>query len=108
MMQYYNDKSNESAANLFFMFFQMFMILVVYGFVYSSFVAVKMAIEEQGLTEMTYLPEFIALAGYPIVIFRTLKMFKSEKRLRAVAWMMGWASVIIVFLYFHLSQLILN
>ena len=108
MMQYYNDKSNESAAKLFFMFFQMFMILVVYGFVYSSFVAVKMAIEEQGLTEMTYLPELIALAGYPIVIFRTLKMFKSEKRLRAVAWMMGWASVIIVFLYFHLSQLILN
>ena len=108
MMQYYNDKSNESAANLFFMFFQMFMILVVYGFVYSAFIAVKMAIEEQELTEMTYLPEFIALAGYPVVIFRTLKMFKSKKRLRAVAWMMGWASVIIVFLYFHLCEQLLT
>jgi len=107
-MQYYNDISNESAANLLFMFFQMFMVLIVYGFIYTSFIAVKMAIVEQGLTVMTYLPECIALVGYPVVIFRTLKMFKAEKRLRAVAWMMGWASVIIVFLYFHLSRLILN
>ena len=105
-MQYYNDKSNDNAAKLFFVFFQMFMVLVVYGFVYTSFLAVKMAIAKYDLTFMTYLPEFIALIVYPVVIFRTLKMFKAGKRLRAVAWMMGWASVIIVFLYAHLSQLI--
>jgi hypothetical protein len=37
---------------------------------------------------------------------KTRKMFKAGKRLRAVAWMMGWASLIIVFLYAHLSQLV--
>jgi len=105
-MQYYNDKSNDSAAKLFFVFFQMFMLLVVYGFVYTSLIAVKIAIAKYDLTFMTYLPEVIALVAYPVVIFKTLKMFKVGKRLRAVAWMMGWASVIIVFLYLHLSQLI--
>ncbi len=105
-MQYYNDKSNDNAAKLFFVFFQMFMVLVVYGFIYTSSIAVKMAIVKYDLTFMTYLPEVLALVVYPMVIFKTLKMFKSGKRLRAVVWMMAWASVIIVALYAHLSQLI--
>lgn len=107
-MQYYNDKSNEAGANVLFMFFQMFMVLMVYGFVYTSMVAVKMAVAKYNLTVMTYLPEFIATLGYPVVMFKTLKMFKLGKRLRAVAWMMAWASVIIVALYAHLSQLIVT
>ena len=105
-MQYYNDKSNENALNVFFVFFQMFMILIVYAFVYTSFIAVKMTIVQKGLTFMTALPEVIALIAYPVVMYKTRNMFKSGKRVRAVAWLMGWASVIIVFLYFHISQLV--
>jgi len=107
-MQYYNDKSNESAANVFFMFFQIFMLLTVYSFIYTSMVAVKMAVAKYDLTLMTYLPEFMATVGYPVLMFKMLKLFKSGKRLRAVAWMMAWASVIIVALYAHLSQLIVT
>ena len=105
-MQYYNDKSNEAGTSVLFMFFQLFMVLLVYGFVYTSLVAVKMAVAKYDLTLMTYLPEFIATVGYPVLMFKTLKMFKSGKKLRAVAWMLAWASVIIVALYTHLSQLI--
>jgi len=107
-MQYYNDKSNDAASNVFFMVFQMFMVLTVYAFAYTSLVAVKMAVAEYGLTFMTYLPEVLAVIGYPVVMFKTRKMFKAGKKLRAVAWMMAWASVIIVALYVHLSQLIVN
>ena len=107
-MKYYSDKSNDAAANIFFMFFQMFMVLTVYGFAYSSLVAVKMVVATYGLTFMTYLPEVLAVIGYPVVMFKTLKMFKAGKRLGALAWMMAWASVIIVALYVHLSQLIVN
>ena len=92
----------------FFMFFQMFMVLTVYGFAYSSLVAVKMTVSNYGLTFMTYLPEVLAVIGYPMVMFKTLKMFKAGKRLSAVAWMLAWASVIIVALYAHLSQLLVN
>lgn len=107
-MQYYNDKSNDAGANVLFMFFQMLMILTVYGFVYTSLVAVKMAVAKYDLTVMTYLPELMATLAYPVVMFKTLKMFKKGKRLRAVAWMMAWASVIIVALYVHLSKLIVT
>jgi len=105
-MKYYNDKDNQAGANVMFMLLQMFMILVVYGFVYTSFIVVKLAVAKYDLTVMTYLPEFISLVGYPVVLHKTRRTFKQGKRLRAVAWMMGWASVIIVFLYAHLSQLI--
>jgi len=105
-MQYYNDKDNKAGSNVIFMVFQMFMLLIVYGFVYTSSIAIKLAIVKYNLTFMTYLPELIALIGYPVVLYKTRQMFHQDKRLRAAAWVMGWASVIIVFLYAHLSQLV--
>ena len=105
-MKYYSDQSNDTAANVLFMFFQIFILLIVYGFVYTSFVAVKMAIANYGLTFMTYLPEVVVLVCYPVVMFRTMKAFKQGKRLRSIAWILSCAAVSIVFLYGHLSQLI--
>ena len=105
-MQYYSDKDNQTGANVMFMLLQMFMLLIVYGFVYTSFIAVKLAIAKYDLTFMTYLPEVISLIVYPAVLYKTRQMFRQNKKLRAVAWVMGWASMIIVFLYAHLSQLI--
>jgi len=105
-MKYYNDKDNKTGLNIIFMIFQMFMLFIVYGFVYTSFIAVKIAIAKYNLTFMTYLPEFIALIGYPVVLYKTRQIFRKDKRLRAAAWVLGWSSVIIVFLYAHLSQLI--
>ena len=48
----------------------------------------------------------MTLIGYSVVMYKTLNMFKEEKRLRAIGWLMGWGSVIIVFLYAHLAQLV--
>ena len=105
-MKYYNDNDNQAGSNVLFMIFQMFMLLIVYGFVYTSFIAVKLAIAKYDLTVMTYLPELISFIVYPVVLYKTRQMFRQDKRLRAAAWVMGWAAVIIVFLYAHLSQLI--
>ena len=104
-MQYYNDRSNEAAANLFFMFFQMIMLLIVYGFVYTAFIGVRLAMEKYGLSSVVFFPELAALILYPVVLHRTRRMFKAKKRLRAVAWCMAWASFIIVVLYVHLDRL---
>ena len=51
---YYNDESNDRAALVMFIILQVIMVFVVYGFIYASFIAVKMAIEKNGLTFMTY------------------------------------------------------
>jgi hypothetical protein len=105
-MQYYNDKSNKKAANTMFTVFQIFMMLIVYSFVYISFVAVGVAIEKSSLTFMTYLPEVLTTLVFFLVVLKTRKMFKRGKRLTALGWLVGWASVLIVFLYAHLSQLV--
>ncbi len=90
------------------MFFQILMTLIVYGFIYTSFVAVKIAVEKHGLSLVNYLPEIVSFIVYFIVAIRTRRMFKVKKYLRAIAWLMGWASLIIISLYFHLSQLVLQ
>ena len=104
-MQYYNDKQNRTAVLGFFYIMQIFMLLIVYGFVYTSLVGVKLAAAKYHLTFMAYLPEVLALVAYPVVLYKTRKMFQQGKMLRAVGWVMGWASLIIVLLYTHLSQL---
>jgi len=104
-MQYYDDEQNHKAALLLFYLMQGVMLLIVYGFVYTSFVAVGLASAKYGLTVMAYMPEVAALAAYPMVLYRTRKMFHRGRMLRAAAWMTGWASLIIVLLYAHLSQL---
>jgi len=105
-MQYYSDEQNTKAAYLVFVLVQILMLLIVYGFVYTSFIAVKLAIVKYHLSVMSYLPVVLALVAYPVVLYWSRKMFRENKRMRAVGWMMGWASVIIVALYAFLSQLV--
>ena len=104
-MKYYNDQSNEAAAALLFMLFQMVMLLIVYGIVYTAFIGVRIAMQRYGLDAVVLVPEVVALILYPVVLYRTRRMFKKGKRLRAVAWCMAWASLIIVVLYLHLDRL---
>ena len=104
-MQKYDDTAIRKGLYLYFVIFQALMLLVVYAFVYPSFVAVRLAVSQYSLTFMAYLPVFAALIGYPVVLYKTRKMFQSNKMLRAVMWVMSWASVIIVGLYWHLEHI---
>jgi len=105
-MQYYNDEENNKGTYLIFVAAQVVMLLVVYAFVYTSFVAVKLTIPKYHLTIMAYLPVVFVMFAYPVVLYKTRVMFRSRKRMRAIGWMMGWAAVIIVFLYAFIAQLI--
>jgi hypothetical protein len=104
-MQKYDDITIKKGLYLYFVVFQVFMLLIVYAFVYTSFVAARLAITKYDLTFMVYLPAFMALVGYPIALYKTRKQFQQNKMLRAVMWVLSWASVIIVGLYWHLSHI---
>jgi len=104
-MQYYSDQTNEAAVNLLFMLFQMMMLLIVYGVAYTALIGVKIVMQKYDLGGVLFAPEVLALILYPVVLHRTRRMFKAKKRVRAVAWCMGWASLIIVVLYMHLERL---
>jgi len=105
-MQYYNDAQNAKGVYFAFVMLQVFMLLIVYGFVYTSLVGAKLAIAKYHLTAMAYLPVVFVMFAYPVVLYKTRRMFRKNKRLRATGWMLGWAAVAIVFLYAFLSQLV--
>lgn len=105
LMQKYDDMTNTKGVYLLFVVLQVSMLLVVYSFVYTSLIAVKLASEKFGLTFMAYMPVVLALIGYPVVLYKTRKMFLQEKRMRAAGWVMGWASLIIAGLYYYLSKI---
>ena len=105
-LRYYSDAENAKGAYFLFVGLQVVLLLVVYAFVYTSLVAVKLAIAKYHLPVMAYLPVVFVLFGYPVVLYKTRLMFRKEKRLRATGWMLGWAAVFIVFLYAFVVQLV--
>ena len=104
-MQKYNDQSNQSGMKIIFMLAQMMVLAVVYIFVYTSFLAVGFAVEEHGVSLVMYFPVFVALAIFPILLYKYRQMFNSGKMLLAFTWMMGAASLTIVLLYAYIAQI---
>jgi len=104
-MKKYDDEITRKGLYLYFVLYQIVMLLIVYATIYTSFVAIGLAVTPYDLTFMAYLPVLLSLIGYPIVLYKTRKLFLQEKRLRAVVWVMGGAWVIIIGLYWHLSHI---
>jgi len=104
-LKYYSDEQNKKAGSMLFYSVQVFVLLIVYSFVYTSFLAVNLTRAESSLTFMAYIPEVLASVVFPAVFYKSRQMFQNEKRVPAVGWMMGWAAMIIGLLYLHLSRL---
>lgn len=104
-MEYYNDKKNQAAAKILFMFAQMIVLVMVYIIIYTSFVAVQFAIKEYALSSVMYFPVAVALVVFPILLYKYRQMFNAGRMLTAFTWMMGTASLIIVLLYVYVAQI---
>jgi len=104
-MQYYNDKQNKSGIKVIFMFAQMLVLSIVYVFVYTSFLAVRYAIEKYGVSPVMYFPVFVALLAFPALLYKYRQMFNAGKMLVATTWMMATASLTIVLLYVYIAQI---
>jgi len=104
-MQHYNDKDNKSGMKVIFMIGQMMVLSIVYIFVYTSFLAVKYAIDQYDASPMMYFPVLVALVIFPILLYKYRKMFNTGHMLLATTWMMGTASLTIVLLYVYIAQI---
>lgn len=104
-MYVYNEEKDLKSLYRLFVLFQYFMALIVYVLAYTAWVAVSVQIEKNALTSMAYSPVMLVIAGYIVVMYKTRKIFKKGKRLSATAWVIGWASVMVVGLYYHVSKL---
>jgi len=105
-MHHYSDEKNAKGVYFVFTALQILMLLIVYSFVYTSLSAVKLVIAKYHLTFMAYIPVLFVMFAYPVVLYKTRRMFQKQKYLRAIGWMFGWASLFIVLLYAFLAQLV--
>jgi len=104
-MQKYNDNANKTGMKIIFMLAQMMVLAIVYIFVYTTFLAVGLAIEKQGASPVMYFPVFVALVTFPVLLYKYRQMFNKGQMLVAFTWMMGTASLTIVLLYVYIAQI---
>jgi len=104
-MPYYDDKQNQTAMKIIFMLAQMGVLVVVYIFVYTSFLAVGFAIEKHAASPVIYFPVFMALVIFPVLLYKYRQMFNAGDMLVAVTWMMGTASLTILLLYVYIAEI---
>ena len=88
-----------------FMFMQMVMLLIVFGIIYTSFVAVQYTIKEQGVSSIAYLPVLASLVLFPVLLYKYRQMFNRGKMLSASVWTISSSSVIIIALYLYIDKL---
>jgi len=100
----YNEEANRKVANGLFATLQLFMLLMTYAFVYTIFIASKLAIVEQHLSMAILVPPLLATFLYPYILYRCRKMYLRGQVSSAMGWMAAWAVIIIVLLYALLSQ----
>ena len=97
--------TNKNGMRIIFMFMQMIMLLIVFGIIYTSFVAVQYTIKEQGVSSIAYLPILASLVLFPVLLYKYRQMFNRGKMLSASVWTISSSSVIIIALYLYINKL---
>ncbi len=104
-MDIYEDMKNKSGMKVLFMLLHMFMLIVVYTIVYTSFLAVDLAVKHENTSKASYLFVFVVLIGFPVLLYRYRQMFNAGKMLGATIWTVASSSFIIVLLYVYVAQI---
>jgi len=105
-MKYYNDETNRAGMKLLFMAVQMAVILIVFAFIYTALVAIRLAVAQQGLSALMYLPVLFVLLVFPFLLYRYRRWFNAGRMLYAYSWTLASASLIIVLLYLYIDQIV--
>jgi hypothetical protein len=100
----YNEEANRKVANGLFSALQLFLLLITYAFLYTIFIASKLAIVEQHLTMAILVPPLLGTLLYPYILYRCRKMYLRGQVSHAMGWMAAWSVIIIVVLYALLAQ----
>ncbi|MDQ7084787.1 MAG: hypothetical protein Q9M36_07565 [Sulfurovum sp.] len=105
-MKIYNDEQNAKGIYIVFLVLQGMLLLLMYSIVYASYVATQSAVLLYGLTPFTaYAPTVIVFLAVPVVFMKTASVFRQERRMVAVSWMMALLSIFLVGLMLHLMNI---
>jgi hypothetical protein len=106
-MQHMYDEAKELRFyKILFWVFEISMILIVGGFLYTGFTGISTLVAKRGLSMMAYTPEVVLSLLYLWGAYQGFKRFEGGRRLSAVGFVMGIASLVIVLLWVHLSKMV--
>ncbi len=105
-MSFEYDETNRAGMRLLFMVVQMVVLLIVFAFIYTALVAIKLAVAEYGVSGWMYLPVLLVLVIFPFLLYRYRQWFDAGRMLYAYSWTMASASLVIVLLYLYVDQIV--
>jgi hypothetical protein len=87
------ERSNDAFLRVAFALMQMVLILVVYGFVYTTMLVVR-----ETATQAAYLVPVAVMLALPYGFWRFRKLFAKGKRTEAAVWSIALSGVAIIIL----------
>lgn len=105
-MKIYDDKTNAQGVYIIFAVIQMMLLALIYSIIYTTYKITEECILRYDLnTIMAQGPNMIVLLATPLVLYKTRIIFRQERRMVAISWMMALLSIFIVGLMLHVSNI---
>lgn len=105
-MKMYNDEENAKGVYIIFAVVQMILLALMYSIVYASYKITMVCIERYDMNAITTLaPTVIVFIATPLVLYKTRLVFRQERRMLAISWMMALLSIFLVGLMLHMNNI---
>jgi hypothetical protein len=105
-MKMYSDEENAKGVYIIFATVQMILLAFMYSIVYTTYKITMACIERYELNAiMAFAPTFIVFIATPLVLYKTRTVFRQERRMVAISWMMALLSIFVVGLMLHVSNI---
>jgi len=105
-MKMYSDKENAKGVYIIFASVQMMLLALMYSIVYTTYKITVACVERYDLNAiMAFAPTVIVFITTPMVLYKTRMVFRQERRMVAISWMMALLSIFLVGLLLHVSNI---
>ncbi len=102
----YDKEQNKKAAGFLFSLLQLFLLLFTYGFIYTTYIAMKAAIAEHNISRVILGAPLIATLLYPYFLYKGKQLFLAGNPSRGMGMMAAMSVLTIVILYALLAQFV--
>jgi hypothetical protein len=92
------ERSDDAFLRVAFALMQMVLILVVYGFVYTTMLVVRELIVREQATQAAYLVPVIVTFALPYGFWKLRKLFNKGARTQAAVWSIALSAIAVVIL----------
>jgi len=99
-------EGNKKAARVLFTALQLLLLLITYGFIYTIYLGMRLAIDQHSISPIILIAPLTATLLYPYFLYQGKQLFLKGEHSRAMGMMAAWSILLIVLLYALLVQFV--